>query len=57
MALIEKERLRQGLTVRDMGSSTPNSYWYAVNTSRDCRYTTVCDFAERVGYQIQMVKK
>lgn len=57
MATIERERKRLGLTVRDMGSSTPNSYWYAVNTSRDCRYTTVCDFAERVGYQIQMVKK
>ena len=56
MAIIEKERLRQKLTVRDMGTKTPNAYWYAVNTARDCRYSTVCEFAERVGYTLKLVK-
>ena len=59
MASIERERVRQQLTVRDMCRDLPSSniYWYALHKSRDSRFSNVAAFARRVGLTLTLVKK
>ena len=61
MIEIERERIKQNLSVRDMcdgyGLQSNNIYWYAAKRGRDSRFSTVLAFANRVGLTLKLVKK
>ena len=59
MIQIERERIKQHLSVRDMcqGLQSNNIYWYAAKRGRDSRFSTVLAFANRVGLTLKLVKK
>ena len=59
MVEIERRRVKQGISVRDMcqGLQSNNIYWYAAKRGRDSRFSTVQAFAARVGLTLKLVKK
>ena len=59
MIQIERERIKQHLSVRDMcqGLRSNNIYWYSAKRGRDSRFSTVLAFANRVGLTLKLVKK